>query len=172
VRNTVAAAAAVATLTLGAAPGWAADWSIVPSLLLPGYGQAKNGHYTKAAVFASVTVAGWIGLFATQINYNRAVDAYDMNKATYADYERSLAGGMPVRLSDMQGTYNQMSSDFDTADRRYTTRNVFVGVVAITYALNALDILLAEPETGELEEPAMSLDVNRDRVMVFKTIRF
>jgi hypothetical protein len=172
VRNTVAVVAAVATLTLGAAPGWAADWSIVPSLLLPGYGQAKNGHYTKAAIFASVGVAGWVGVFATQINYNRAVEAYDMNKATYAEFEKSLSSGVPVRLSDIESTYNQMSSDYDTADRRYTTRNVFVGVVAITYALNALDILLAEPDTGELEEPAVSLDVNRDRVMVFKTIRF
>jgi len=160
-----------------ATPGWAgrSAGELVPALLLPGYGQASEGHYTKAAVMAGVTVAGWIGLFATQINYNRAVDRYDEAVAVQNGFSFALSSGTAVLASDIAMNYAEILESWDTADRRYTQRNVFVGALILTYTINALDILLSEPDTGERtseDDPAVMLDINPDRVMVIKSFRF
>ena len=176
-RNVAVAVVAMGLLAVMATPGQA-DRGVgyyVPSLLLPGYGQSKDGHYSKAAVFAGVSVAGWIGLFATQINYNRSVDQFDLAVAQQQQFSDDLAAGVPVLSSDIDMNYVQILESSDTADRRYTQRNVFAGALFLVYAINALDIILSEPDTGEMpsdEEPAVMLDVTPDRVMVVKTFRF
>ena len=175
-RNLTVAVGAVVLLAAMASPGRAdrGAGELIPALLLPGYGQASEGHYTKSAVFAGITVAGWIGLFATQINYNRAVEQYDLSKSIYTGFGNTLASGGVVLSSDITAGFTEMANAWDTAERRYTQRNIFAGALIAVYALNALDVLLSEPDTGERisEEPAVTLDFQHDGVMVIKSFRF
>ena len=104
VRNLVCAVITVLLVAACAAPGWADRGAgyYIPALLLPGYGQSSDGHYTKGAVIAGVAVAGWIGLFATQINYNRAVEQYDIAKSLYLGFGEALSSGTVVQASAIE----------------------------------------------------------------------
>jgi len=171
-RSVVAAGLAAALVLTLAGPASAGDTpSIWRSILLPGAGQAHQGHYTKAAIFSSAAVLSWVGLFVSQINYDRAVERYDDQKATYLGYQTSLDAGTVVRFEDITGTYADMTSTWDSAEHRYTWRNVFIGALTVTYTANLIDIILSKPETGERSAP-VSLDVRADRVMLVREFRF
>jgi len=146
--------------------------SIVRSILLPGAGQAHSGHYGKATAFATVAVVSAVGLFATQINYNRAVDSFDSNKATYAGYTARLNGGEVISYSEINQTYDDMQAAWDQSEDRLKWRNTFAVALAATYALNLVDILRSRRDTGEIE-PAMSVHVENDGgIKIVRTIHF
>jgi len=170
-----ATAALVAGLLAASAatPAGAAN-SVLLSILLPGLGQAEEGHYGKAAVFASAAFISWTGLFATQVNYSRSVEKYEDEKRVYLHYQDELDNGSVVLASDIDATYNAMSEAYSKAEDEETWRNVFIGALVVTYGLNLVDVLLAEPESGEqaMEPSGMSLEVKRDGFRLVRTIRF
>jgi len=172
-------AAVAALMILGAAaPAMAVGDTVnlIFNVLLPGRGQAQHGLYTKAAVLGGVTVAGYIGLFATQINYNRSVEAYDQDAETWEFYRLSLQNQVPVLASDISQTGISMQDNWNQADHRYNVRNAFIGVLAVTYTLNLIDLFLSEKQTGEMSdpdlEPAMTIGRTNDGFMVYRTINF
>lgn len=168
----VTAATAAATLILSiTSPAMAAD-SVILSALLPGLGQAQDGHYGKATIFASAAIASWVGLFASQINYSRSVDKYEDEKRIYLRYQDQLADGVVVKASDIDATYQAMNNAFSAADDEEKWRNVFVGALVVTYGLNLVDILLSRPDTGEMEEPATSMQIEKDGFRVVRTFHF
>ncbi len=170
-RGTAAALVAVFVMAL-AAPASAAD-SLLLSLLLPGLGQAQDGHYAKASIFGSAALISWVGLFATQINYSSSVTRYENEKRTYLAYQDQLDRGEVVYIGDMNATYDNMTSAFDRAEDEEQTRNIFIGALAVTYALNIVDILLTGEDTGEVErEPNVSVEMRRDEFRLVRTIRF
>jgi hypothetical protein len=170
----VTAAFVAALFVAGAAttPASAAN-SVLLSILLPGLGQAEEGHYGKAAAFASAAIVSWAGVFASQINYSRSVEKYENEKRTYLAYEDQLAAGAVLRAEDIDATYDAMTNAYNQADGEEKWRNAFVGALVLTYGLNLVDVILSEPETGEAPEPAaVSLEVQRDGWRLVRTIRF
>jgi hypothetical protein len=167
----VTATASAAFLLTVSSPAMAAN-SILLSLLLPGLGQAQEGHYTKATIFGSAAIASWVGLFASQVNYAQAVDKYDDEKRTYLAYQDQIDNGQVVKASDINGTYQAMSDSFNHAGDEEEWRNVFVGALVITYGLNLVDIILSRPDTGEVKEPATSMQIQKDGFRVVRTFSF
>ena len=172
-------AAVAALMILGtAAPALAVGDTVnlIFNVLVPGRGQAQRGLYTKAVVLGGVTVAGYIGLYASQINYNRSVEQFDRDKETWESYRLSLSNGVPVSAFDITTTGISMQDSWNQADHRYNVRNAFIGVLAVTYTLNLIDLLLSEKQTGELsdpnQEPSMMIGRTRDGFMVYRTIHF
>jgi hypothetical protein len=156
-----------------ATPAAAAN-SVLLSILLPGLGQAEEGHYGRAAIFSSAAIISWTGVFASEINYSRSVDKYEDEKRIYLAYQDQIDKGKVVRLDDVDATYAAMSEAYDDSDTKEMWRNVFVGALVATYALNLVDVLLSQPESGETEEEpaATSLEVQRDGFRLVRTIRF
>ena len=171
-------AVVVATVIMAsAAPLWALDdtSNFIINVLVPGRGQAQSGHYTKAALLGGAGVASYVGLYATQINYNRSVEEFDRQKATYLGFRSTLSSGGVVSLSEINSTFDSMTEAFDQSESRYTTRNVFIGALAVVYTLNFIDLIRSEDDTGELDKsavPSMSLRVEPDAVMVIRTFSF
>ncbi len=166
-----AAAACAAMLITVSSPARAAN-SILLSALLPGLGQAQEGHYTKATIFGTAALASWIGVFASQINYSRSVDKYEDEKRTYLAYQDQIANGTVVKSSDVDATYQAMTDAFSTADDEEKYRNLFVGALVVTYGLNLVDIILSRPDTGEVKEPATSMQIQKDGFRVVRTFSF
>jgi hypothetical protein len=166
-----AASAAAAILLSVASPSFAAN-SILLSALLPGLGQAQDGHYGKATIFGSAAIVSWVGLFATQINYSRSVDKYEDEKRTYLAYQDQLADGQVIKQSDIDATYKNMNDAFSQADDEQKYRDIFIGALVITYGLNIVDMVLSRPDTGEVEEPATSMQIEKDGFRVVRTFHF
>jgi hypothetical protein len=170
-RCVAAALAAIFVLSV-AAPASAAD-SLLLSLLLPGLGQAQDGHYAKASIFGSAALISWVGLFATQINYNNTVTRYENQKRTYLAYQDQLDRGDTVYVGDMESTYQQMTDAYNQADDDEDWRNIWIGALVVTYGLNIVDILLSREDTGEVQrESDTSLEVRSDGLRLVRTIRF
>jgi len=169
------AAASVAALFVFSAstPAFAESSSVARSVLLPGLGQAHDGHYTRATIFASAAIVSWVGLFATQIEYARSVEKYENEKRLYLAYGDNLQNGVVVPKSEIDATYDAMSAAYDDADHDEAWRNFFVGALVVTYAVNIVDIIISKPDSGEMErEPAVSLEWTGDGMRVVRTVHF
>jgi len=168
-----ATAAITAVFFLSAASPALAANSVLLSTLLPGLGQAQEGHYGRATVFASAAIVSWVGLFASQINYSRSVEKYEDEKRTYLAYQTQIDNGHVVSIEDVDATRTAMTEAFDQADEEVVWRNVFLGAVVATYTLNLIDVIRSKPDTGEMKEPpAVSLEVEREGFRLVRTIRF
>ncbi len=172
-RWSVAAILAVALTAGGSSASLAgSDGAFWRSLLLPGAGQAHDGRYSRAALFAGGAVVSGAGLLFSQIHYDRAVEKFEDRKKTYQGYQSQLNGGTEIPLSDIQQTYTEMNDAFDSADTRLMWRNVFLGAFLTTYALNILDVMTQDPVTGEISDPMVSLEASPTSFRLVKTIRF
>lgn len=144
----------------------------IASVLLPGAGQAQQGHYTKAALFASAAVFSGAGFLLTQVHYNRARERYEDQKRIYLDYPK-LLNSQTVAYSDIEATRAEMQAAFDAADERATWRNVFLGAFVAVYALNLVDLIVSNPDTGEGSASSpVSLEMREGDVRLVKTFSF
>ncbi len=141
------------------------------SLIIPGAGQAHRGSYGKATLFASAAVISGVGIFISQIHYNRASERYNDLKRTYLSYEDRLAGGEVLNFNEIEGTYQDMQSALDQAETRYRWRNIFLGTFIGTYALNLIDIALNRSSQDE-EKTGLSIEIDHESVRVVKCVRF
>jgi hypothetical protein len=144
------------------------DSSLLRSLLFPGSGQAQQGHYTRAALFAAGGVIGGVGVFISQIHYNRAVEDYERERANYAILSDKIDEGELVRYGDITSTFTAMQEAYDNADTRYAWRNFFLGTLITAYTLNIVDILMNPGDSGG----SVSMDVDGDSVRLTKTFNF
>lgn len=164
---------AVAVIAATSAPAFAIDSAIVRSILFPGAGQAQNGHYTKAALFATAAVITAAGLLVTDVNYDRSVEDLDNLKAQYAGYVADFQAGRLVLQSDLSDTYTAMEDALKTADDRRTWRNTFLVALLATYTLNLVDVIMSKPDTGEIEDASsLSIEMRGADVMVVKSFSF
>ncbi len=148
-----------------------ADDALLRSLLLPGSGQAQRGHYGRAALFASAAVASGVGIFITQIHYNRASESYNDAKRNYLVLSDRLDRGELVSYEDLTSTYDKMQADLDTAESRYKWRNVFLVTFIGSYALNVADLMISGRSTSE-NETGLSFEFDGESVRVVKSVRF
>ena len=175
IKRTICTVLAAVLVIVTSGPVLADSESIVRSLLVPGTGQAHQGHYTKAAIFAGAAVVSGVGLLLSQVHYNQAVMRYNDLREIYLGYPAELQSGTVISYSEIQQTYADMTAAYDRTESRQTWRNVFLGAFLVTYALNIVDVILNKPETGEREEvPESSVGfyMRGDDVMVYKTFNF
>lgn len=172
-RRVVSVVVASALVVSLSAPAFAFDTAIARSALLPGTGQAQNGHYTRAALFAGAAIMTGAGLLATQIHYNRAVDTFENEKRIYNDYPRLLDSGKVFSAAEIDATYQAMETAYNNAEDRLVWRNVFLGALIATYTLNLVDVIMSKPDTGELENTAgLSVEMDGSHVRVVKSFSF
>jgi hypothetical protein len=148
--------------------------AVVRSILLPGTGQAHEGHYAKAAVFAGAAIISGAGLLVSQINYNREVDRFDSAKSTYTSFVQEWQNGRVVGAFEVAGateTYNQMLSASDEADAWLKWRNVFLTTLIVTYTVNLIDILVSKPHDPETAM-RYQVEAGPSRVLVTRSFRF
>jgi hypothetical protein len=159
-----------------AAPVLADGESTARSILLPGSGQAQDGHYGKAAIFAGAAIVTGVGWLLSQIHYNQAVTRYNDLRDLYLAYPGDLRSGTVVPGSVIEQTYSDMQEAWDTSDDRQVWRNVFMVSFLAVYAVNIVDILMSEPDTGERvpEEStgALGFELRGDDIRVYKSINF
>ena len=154
-------------------PALADSNSTARSILLPGSGQAHEGHYAKAAIFAGAAIVTGVGLLLSQVHYNQSVMQYNTLRDIYLSYPSSAQGGTAVFYSDITGTYDEMQSVWDTTEDRKVWRNVFLGAFVVTYALNIVDVILNKPDTGEKpDEATIGFQMDGENVRIYKTFDF
>jgi hypothetical protein len=171
----ICSAVTVAMLCASVGPVLADTDSTVRSILVPGTGQAQQGHYTKAAIFAGAAVVTATGWFLSQVHYNQAVMRYNDLREIYLGYPDELAGGDVVQFSEIQQTYIDMTEAYDASEDRQVWRNVFLGAFLVTYTLNIVDVIINKPETGERQEvpePSVGFQMRGDDIMVYKSFSF
>ncbi len=147
------------------------DSALVRSLLIPGLGQAHQGHYTKASILAGSAVLSGFGLFLSQVYYNEAVTKYRDQQRIYASYGVALEDGNVVSIQDMNLTYTEMEAQYNSAEDRLVWRNAFLAAFIATYAVNVIDVLISKPHKIDSAEQ-LSVDVDADGFRVTKTFRF
>jgi hypothetical protein len=159
-----------------AGPALAVGESTARSILVPGSGQAHEGHYGKAAVFAGAAIVTGVGWFLSQVHYSQAVTRYNDLRALYTGYPAELQSGTVVPGSTIEDTYNDMQEAWDTSEDRQVWRNVFMVSFLAVYTVNLIDILMSEPETGERvpdeSAGALGFELRGDDIRVYKSIRF
>ncbi len=171
-RGTITSLVAVALL-IAVLPtqALAVDSALVRSLLVPGLGQAHQGHYARAAVYSGVAVFSGFGILLTQVYYNEAVDKYNAQRRIYAGYQDDLNNGVIVNIGDVDATYNTMNAEFNSAEDRLKWRNTMITVFVATYVINLVDVLISKPYKID-EDEQLGLMIMPDKVMITKTIRF
>jgi hypothetical protein len=174
INRTICSVITVALVIVSTGPVLADTNSIARSALVPGTGQAHQGHYTKAAVFAGAAVVTGVGLLLSQVHYNQSVMRYNDLREIYLGYPGMAQGGTSVFYSDITQTYDDMQTAWDTTEDRKVWRNVFLGAFVVTYALNIVDVILNKPETGERldDEASIGFQMDGDNVRIYKTFDF
>ena len=157
-------------------PALASGDTTARSILLPGSGQASEGHYGKAAIFAGAAVVTGIGWFLSQVHYNQSVSRCNDLRELYLGYEQQLQSGTVIPYSTITGTYEDMQEAYNTSDDRKVWRNVFMVSFLVVYSVNLVDVLMSEPETGERPQNdaagSLGLEMQGDNVLVYKAFRF
>lgn len=158
---------------LAADPDYGSLWR---SLLVPGSGQAHQGNYKKAAIFAGATLVSAAGVFVLSIQYKQAADKYNNQKRLYNSYGMDLEQGKVVNIDDINITYREMNSAFDDAESLLAWRTGFAVALVATYGLNIFDILTSKPHDPEtaLAPPPMNygVDYTKERVLLVRSWRF
>lgn len=172
-KATVCTLVVVTLVSAVSVPAFAFDTAVVRSMLLPGTGQAQNGHYTRAAIFATATIISAAGLLASQLQYNRAADNYNDAKRVYLHYPTTLEY-QTVKKSEIDATYATMQEAYDSADTRIAWRNSFLTALIATYALNVIDVIMSEPDTGEIDtaKTGLSVEMHGTDVRLVKSFSF
>jgi len=172
----IGSAVTVVLVVILAGPVLAEGESTARSILLPGSGQAQEGHYGKAAIFAGAAVVTGVGWFLSQVHYNQSVTRYNDLREIYVGYPSELQSGTVIPGSSINQTYADMTEAWDTSESRQTWRNVFMVSFLVVYAVNLVDILMSDPETGERppDESASSLrfEMQGENVRVYKAFSF
>jgi hypothetical protein len=149
----------------------AKDSAVIRSLLLPGTGQAHQGNYTKAAIFAGAAIISGAGLLVSQIHYNQAVDKFDAANSTYQSLAAELNSGGIVGVGEIETTYQDMLTASDEADTRLKWRNIFLTTLIATYTLNLIDVWISKPHDPETAM-RYGIEANRERVLLVRSFRF
>jgi hypothetical protein len=149
----------------------AVDSSLLRSLVVPGVGQAHQGHYTRAAIYAGTAVLSGFGLLVSQIHYNESVDRFNEQKRIYAGYEDTLRRGGVVSIEDINSTYTLIQAEHKSAEDRFAWRNGFLVAFVATYAINIVDVLISKPDDGDRGE-RLSVEVNPGSLRITRTFRF
>jgi hypothetical protein len=129
------------------------------SVVFPGWGQFKEGRYTRGTVFMGLGIVCLAGLGVANIQYDREVESYDRYKDLYLDADY---------IGDAVDAYAQMNEAWDNAEDLTTYRMAFGWAYVGIWAVSIVDMVVGP----EAKEPALTLEVRPDAFYVAKTISF
>lgn len=111
----------------------AAGENLMYSILFPGWGQTRVGHYGRAVIFAGGEVLSLIVLAASDLQYDRNVEQYERAKALYlrANY-----------IGDALEQYRIMNEKWDSAEDLNLYRNIALGTAIGVWLMNIVDMIL------------------------------
>ena len=145
--------------------------AVIRSILLPGTGQAHQGNYTKAGIFAGAAIVSGVGLFTTAINYNREVDRFNAAKEDYNSLVTTWENGGIINAGVASSSYNKMISASDEADSWLKWRNIFLTTLIATYTINLIDVLISKPHDPETAL-RYQIEASPKRVLLTRSFRF
>ncbi|MCK4774522.1 MAG: hypothetical protein KAT30_07040 [Candidatus Krumholzibacteria bacterium] len=145
--------------------------AVIRSILFPGTGQAHQGNYTKASIFAGAAIVSGVGLFVSAINYNRQVDRFESAEANYNSLVTTWENGEIINATVASSSYNEMVGASDSADSWLKWRNVFLTTLAATYAINLIDVLISKPHEPETAL-RYQIEASPKRVLLTRSFRF
>ena len=145
--------------------------ALVRSLLIPGLGQAHQGHFGRASVYAGCAIISGFGLLLAQVHYNVSVDKYNSQEQIYTGYQEDLENGQVISIDEINQTYADMTAAWNEAEDRLVWRNAFLFTFLATYTVNLVDVLISKPYKLDPDQ-RLAIDVNRERFLVIKTIKF
>ena len=149
----------------------AKDTAFLRSALIPGTGQAHQGHLKKASLFSGAAILSATGLFVSQVHYNQAVDRMDDAIGVQASIQTRLDNNEIVSIEEIDGNFADLQSAHDESESRLTWRNTFLTALIATYALNLVDVLMSDPHDAET---ALRYNIETDdrRVLLTRSFRF
>jgi hypothetical protein len=139
------------------------------STVVPGLGQYAGGRTATGALFLLATVGAGAAAGVMHVQYNGALDDYDVAAANYA---------AATRVDQIQRARRQALDAFDDVDAANARRQAAVVAVAAIWAINAAHAFVvgpARPSVGDAAGPDLarwsgglgtrpgfvSLDINR-----------
>jgi len=143
----------VLAMTVSSAANAADTENLYYSMLFPGWGQIRSGHYGKGALLMGAELVSLVSIVITQVQYNRAVEQYDKAKSLYlrADY-----------IGDAVDNYNLMLSKWDDAERLYGYRKALIGAAVGVYLINIVDMAFFSDE----DRTPLAISVNEGGFLV------
>ena len=150
---------AVLTLVLLAPSAARGGDGLIYSVIYPGWGQVRSEQYGRGILFAGAELVSLLGLFVSDIQYDRAVDDYSAARDSYlgADY-----------IGDAEYYYARMNEKWDDAERLHGYRNAFLGAAVGIWVINIIDMAIS----GDDEPPDISMRVSGGTVYISKAFAF
>jgi len=129
------------------------------SILAPGWGQVRAGHYGRGSLFMSGELVALATLAIADIQYNRAVEQYDRAKASYlhASY-----------IGDASDEYSLMHERWNSADDLYGIRQTVLYAAIGIWAVNVVDMVFFDRKG----EPPLSISARPDGFLVIGSLSF
>jgi hypothetical protein len=129
------------------------------SILMPGWGQVRAGHYGRGALFMSGELVALTTLAIADIQYNRAVEQYDRAKASYLH---------ATYIGDAAGEYSLMHERWNSANDLYGIRQTALYAAIGIWAVNVVDMILFDRKG----EPPLSISPRPDGFLVIGSLSF
>lgn len=151
--------AVVIVLLMTSSPQADGSGDVWYSVVFPGWGQMRSGRYGRGATFLTLGVVSLTGLFMSEVQYNRAVEDYEIGRANYLN---------ATYIGDAVSWYDQMNAKWDDAESLHTYRQVFLYSYLGVWAINVIDMLVGP----EAKQPPITMTVDGDGFYVTKTFTF
>jgi hypothetical protein len=157
-RKTIVMLLVVLAAGLGPVEARAGD-NVWYSVVVPGWGQVRSGHYGRGSLFLSAELVSLTTLLISDIQYDRAVEQYDDARAAYLN---------AAYIGDAVAGYNTMNDKWDSAEDLYTIREVALWSAIGVWAVNVVDIILLDKKG----EPPLALETRPGGFLVTAKISF
>ncbi len=129
------------------------------SILFPGWGQIRAGHYGRGSLFMSGEIVALTTLVIADIQYDRTVEQYDRAKDAYlgASY-----------IGDAVDAYELMNDRWESAEDLYSIRKAALYAAIGIWIVNVADIVLFDGEG----EPPLSISARPGGFLVTGVLSF
>lgn len=133
--------------------------NIVYSVLFPGWGQMKEGRYTRGTILMGAEIIALAGVLASNIQYDRDVDQYESARAMFES---------ATYIGDAEFYHERMVEKWDDADQVDRYRKTLLGVAVGVWSLGLIDMIWG----GEPEEIPISMEIKENGFLLTKSFSF
>jgi hypothetical protein len=129
------------------------------SVIFPGWGQIRAGHYGRGALFMSGELVALTTLAIADIQYDRTVEQYDRAKAAYLG---------ATYIGDAVYAYTLMNERWNSAEDLQTVRETALYAAIGIWVVNIADIVFFDGEG----EPPLSISARPGGFLVTGALSF
>ncbi len=137
----------------------AASEDLLYSVLFPGWGQTRIGHYGRGALFSGGEVVSLVTLVVSDLQYDRTVEQYERAKDSYLKARY---------IGDAVEQYRIMNEKWNSAEDLNRLRNIALGAAIGIWAINIADMII----DGEKPFPPITLRCFEDGFAASVTFAF